>query len=180
MIVVREITEEDWELFRDTRLGALAEAPRAFASTYAQEAAFTERQWRSWIGGRSATFLAYQVPPGPEAVRPVVGGPVVSGPVVSETVPAGLAAVYGEGIAAHLVSMWVRPAARGLGVGEALVEAAASWAHTRDFTSLILWVTESNGPARRLYERCGFVPTGERQPLPSDPTLPEIKMSRTI
>jgi len=60
------------------------------------------------------------------------------------------------------------------------VEAAFCWAKARGFASLILWVTESNGPARRLYERCGFAATGERQPLPSDPTLPEIQMSRTI
>ncbi len=76
--------------------------------------------------------------------------------------------------------MWVRPPARGLGVGEALVEAAASWARARDFGSLSLWVTESNAPARRLYERCGFTTTGESQPLPSDPALPEIRMSRTL
>jgi hypothetical protein len=30
--------------------------------------------------------------------------------------------------------------------------------------------------ARALYERCGFSPTGERQPLPSDPGLDEIGM----
>ena len=88
--------------------------------------------------------------------------------------------VYVEDGAADLVSMWVRPSARGLGVGEALVEAAASWARARDFGSLSLWVTESNAPARRLYERCGFTPTGESQPLPSDPALPEIRMSRAL
>jgi ribosomal protein S18 acetylase RimI-like enzyme len=76
--------------------------------------------------------------------------------------------------------MWVRPSARGLGVGEALVEAAAAWAKTRDFRSLSLWVTESNAPAVRLYERLGFTPTGERQPLPSDPALAEIRMSREL
>jgi ribosomal protein S18 acetylase RimI-like enzyme len=93
-------------------------------------------------------------------------------------VPAGLAGVYVEDGAADLVSMWVRPSARGLGVGEALVAAAAAWAKANGFGSLFLWVTESNAPARRLYERCGFSPTGESQPLPSDPGLTEIRMSR--
>jgi RimJ/RimL family protein N-acetyltransferase len=45
---------------------------------------------------------------------------------------------------------------------------------------MFLWVTESNAPARRLYERCGFTPTGDRQPLPSDPSLPEIRMRRAL
>jgi ribosomal protein S18 acetylase RimI-like enzyme len=43
-----------------------------------------------------------------------------------------------------------------------------------------LWVTETNPHARALYERLGFTPTGERQPLPSDPSIGEIAMSRTL
>jgi len=79
-----------------------------------------------------------------------------------------------------VVSMWVRPTARGRAVGEALIEATAGWARAREHAALLLWVTESNAPARRLYERCGFALTGERQPLPSDPTLPEVRMSRPL
>jgi ribosomal protein S18 acetylase RimI-like enzyme len=76
--------------------------------------------------------------------------------------------------------MWVRPAARGQKVGEALVEAAADWARHRGFGVLHLGVTESNAAARRLYERCGFTVTGERQPLPSDPALSVIDMRRVL
>ena len=81
---------------------------------------------------------------------------------------------------ADLVSMWVRPGGRGQGVGEALVEAAAGWARARGFGTLFLWVTESNAPAMRLYERCGFAVTGELQPLPWDPAVAEIRMSRAL
>lgn len=160
MLEVREITVDDWELLRDVRLTALAEAPQAFGSTHAGEAAFTEEQWRGRITERSVTFFAQEDSPG--------------------SLPVGLTAVYVEDGNANLVSMWVRPSGRGLGVGEALVEAAASWAKAHDCPSLFLWVTESNAPAMKLYERCGFTPTGERQPLPSDPTLPEIRMGRTL
>ena len=160
MVLVREITADDWELMRDVRLAALAEAPYAFGSTYAREAAFTEERWRGRISERSVTFLAHEE--------------------TGDAAPAGLAGVYVEDGGAELVSMWVRPSARGLGVGEALVGAAASWAKTRDFGSLSLWVTESNAPAVRLYERLGFGPTGERQPLPSDPALAEIRMRREL
>ena len=76
--------------------------------------------------------------------------------------------------------MWVRPSARGHGVGETLIEATADWAKARDHAWLLLWVTESNTPARKLYDRCGFALTGERQPLPSDPTLPEVRMRRPL
>ncbi|HEY6492767.1 MAG TPA: GNAT family N-acetyltransferase [Trebonia sp.] len=159
MVLVREIKADEWELMRDVRLTALAEAPDAFGSSYAREVDFTEAQWRGRTSDRSVTFLAYGA---------------------ADPTPAGLAGVYAADAAADLVSMWVRPSARGLGVGEALVSAAVSWAKTRSFDRLFLWVTEANAPARRLYERCGFTPTGERQPLPSNPALPEIRMSRAL
>jgi GNAT superfamily N-acetyltransferase len=159
MVMVRELAAGDWELLRDVRLAALSEAPYAFGSTYAREVAFTEEQWRARILNRGVTFFGF---------------------LADVTEPAGVGGVYtGDGVA-DLVSMWVRPSARGRGVGEALVEAAAAWAKTRDYDTLSLWVTESNTPARGLYERCGFTPTGEYQPLPSDPTLREIQLSRPL
>ena len=160
MVLVREVTLDDWETLRDVRLAALREAPSAFGSTYGREVAFTQEQWRDRIlSDRSVTFFAYR----PES-----------------PVPAGLAGVYVADGVADVVSMWVRPSARGRAVGEALIEATADWARARDHAALLLWVTESNAPARRLYERCGFAPTGERQPLPSDPTLPEVRMRRLL
>ena len=189
MILVREVTADDWELMRDVRLAALSEAPYAFGSTYAREAAFTEENWRGRIGGRSVTLFAFAEPDDAAPAGTVLADTVLAGTladtgpadtVLAGTGPAGLAGVYVKDGAADLVSMWVRPSARGLGAGQALVEAAASWAKARGFGSLSLWVTESNAPARRLYERCGFSPTGEGQPLPSDPALPEIRMSRAL
>jgi GNAT superfamily N-acetyltransferase len=76
--------------------------------------------------------------------------------------------------------MYVRPRARGRGVGEALIATVIDWAAARNATFVHLWVTEPNKPARLLYERCGFTPTGERQPLPSNPALGEIAMSRRL
>ena len=159
MVVVRELVSDDWELLRGVRLAALSEAPYAFGSTYAREAAFTEAQWRDRILSRGVTFLGFLADAGE---------------------PAGVSGVYTADGVADLVSMWVRPSARGRGVGESLIEAAAGWAKDRGYDTLYLWVTESNGPARRLYERYGFTPTGERQPLPSDPALSEVQMSRPL
>jgi len=159
MVMVREVKADEWELVRDVRLAALHEAPYAFGSSYAREALFTEEQWRGRFSSRSVTFLA-ELPDGAE--------------------PVGLAGVYEDDGMADLVSMWVRPTARGLGVGAALVTAAADWAKARDHDTLYLWVTESNEAARRLYERCGFTATGDTQPLPSDLALQEIRMRRAL
>jgi len=160
MVEVREVGPDDWLIMRDVRLAALRDAPYAFASTYAREAQLTEDEWRRRASGRNS-FLAY---------LPELGA-----------VPAGIAAGIEDGPGAfELVSMWVRPQARGRTAGSALITAVVDWARARGACALHLWVTENNKPARRLYERCGFTPTGERQPLPSDPRLAEIGMTRPL
>ena len=160
MIEIREVGADAWQAMRDVRLAALQDAPQAFASTYEREAVFTEADWQRRIVGGGG-FLAY---------APEFG-----------TAPAGIAG--GFEIASgtiELVSMWVSPQARGHGIGRALVQAVVGWAQARDATRVHLWVTENNGHARLLYERCGFQATAERQPLPSDPEVTEIGMARPL
>ena len=166
MVEVRETVMPDWPALRDIRLAALRDAPEAFSSTYAEQVNFGPEQWQQRIA-RGGTFLAFL--------------PGIGGPGLSPTEPAGMAGGYQEapGVA-ELISMFVRPQARGHGVGEALIDAVIGWALAHDAASVHLWVTETNVPARRLYERCGFTPTGERQPLPSKPALDEIAMSRPL
>ncbi|HZR49510.1 MAG TPA: GNAT family N-acetyltransferase [Streptosporangiaceae bacterium] len=161
MVLVRKAVPGDWEALRDIRLAALRDAPDAFGSTYAEQARFTQDDWLNRIAGDS-TFLAY-----------------LDG---DDSEPAGLSGGYRDDDGSyHLVSMWVHSRARGHGVGEALIDAVANWARKQpNAAALHLWVTETNKHARRLYERCGFVATGERQPLPSNPSLEEIAMSRPL
>jgi ribosomal-protein-alanine N-acetyltransferase len=52
--------------------------------------------------------------------------------------------------------MWVDPAARGTGVGRALLEAVQAWGSSWGAKEIVLWVFESNRPAIRLYETSGF------------------------
>ena len=161
MVLVRKAVPGDWQALRDVRLAALQDAPDAFGSTYAEQARFTEEDWQRRIAGDS-TFLAF-----------------LDG---EDREPVGLSGGYRDDDGSyHLVSMWVHSRGRGQGVGETLINAVTDWARTQpEATALYLWVTEDNKPARGLYERCGFVPTGKRQPLPSNPALDEIAMSRPL
>ncbi|REF37074.1 GNAT family N-acetyltransferase [Thermasporomyces composti] len=159
----RLLGPDDWRELRAVRLEALRESPWAFGSTYARESAFTEADWRRRLSAGGATFLAYRDDDPATAVG-------ISGGFFEESTPD----------TAELVSMWVRPEARGSGVADALVRAVLDWAVARGAARVHLWVTATNERARRFYERLGFVPTDERQPLPSDPTLDEIGMVRPL
>ena len=159
MVLVRETVIDDWQALRDIRLEGLRDHPSAFGSTYAQDAAQDEAHWRRRSSGGNL-FFAYL-------------------PEMSE--PAGLAGGYREDrFTVELVSMYLRPWARGQRVGDALVARVIGWAGAGQATSAHLWVTETNTRARALYQRCGFALTGERQPLPSDPSIAEVAMARPL
>jgi len=66
---------------------------------------------------------------------------------------------------AHLYQMWVDPAARGKGVGRALLAEAIAWARSKGADHVRLGVTVAESPAMRLYESHGFYPVGDAQPL---------------
>jgi GNAT superfamily N-acetyltransferase len=109
MVLVRETVDGDWQALRDIRLEGLREAPAAFGSRYETEALRGEEHWRQRIA-RGGTFLAYV-------------------PEVSASEPAGLIGGYQlDPGTVELVSMYVRPRARGRGVGEALVATVIDWA----------------------------------------------------
>ena len=148
---------EDWERVRDVRIRALTDAPFAFGSRLEQEQERPEAFWRSRLQSQAAaTFLAIHR---------------------YETVGLVRTFVEPEDVTtAELVSMWVAPHARGQGVGRHLVAAVINWARDHNATSVQLWVTEANAAARRLYESCGFVLSGGRQKLPSNPLLSEVAM----
>jgi ribosomal protein S18 acetylase RimI-like enzyme len=59
----------------------------------------------------------------------------------------------------NLHDLAVRSDMRGAGVGQALLAAVASKAHALGCCKVTLEVREDNAPARRLYERTGFVDT---------------------
>lgn len=159
-VVVRRVGPDDWRFWREARLAALADAPEAFSSTLAREQRFDEATWRQRLapetGVRAMAYLGEQ--------------------------EAGIVGTYLPEDAEHpeLVSMWVRPAARGSGVADALVAEVVAWARERRHSEIRLWVVDNNEAARRLYLRHGFALTGETMPYPHDPRLCEQRMVRPL
>jgi len=77
-------------------------------------------------------------------------------------------------------AMWVRPSARAVGIGSALLTAALDWAISREVRQAELWVTESNAAAVSLYERYGFRRTTETQALRTRSDVTVRKMQAAI
>lgn len=162
---MRQIRADEGAVLKRVRLAALLESPSAFGSSYAAEADSSDDHWASRAvlgaaGDPSVTFFA-------------VDGDSVVGLVAGYRRPDVPSSV-------ELVSMWVSPAHRGAGVGRQLVDAVIAWAGRAGATTVELWVTRGNDDAVRMYEAAGFQPTGDHQPLPSDPCKDELRMRRPV
>jgi GNAT superfamily N-acetyltransferase len=70
---------------------------------------------------------------------------------------------YYGGPCGHIGDVVVAPAARGKGVGTALIAAGERWARERGYRLLTLNVFLDNEGARALYEELGFRPETVRQ-----------------
>lgn len=148
-VEVRRLSADDWRTWRTVRLAALADAPYAFGSTLAREEAYDEARWRQWLAPENlaAVALVDGEPLGAiGGIRPDPAGPPM------------------------LVAMWVSPKLRGRGAGDLLIAEVLAWARERGHRQVVLRVAEGNDAARKLFVRHGFVPTGQREPLESDPS----------
>lgn len=150
----------DWQAYRAVRLAMLEESPEAFGSTLAEGRRLDEQAWRRRLED-NVVFVAR------------LGGEAVGSAMYSDW----RATVPGE---AFLVGMWLAPAARGSGAAERLVRAVLSEAAARDRVRVLLDVVDTNTAARRLYERCGFVPTGVSAPYPHDSARTEVQMEHRL
>ena len=152
-VIVRETTADDWACWRDLRLRALLDTPTAFGSTHEREAAFTEDDWRGRTGGPAHAAARGDGSAGPALLAFVGGVPVGMGGGFRD-LPGWL----------HVVAMWTEPAWRGHGAGRAVLEQLKGWSAARGLR-VHLDVETTNLGARLLYERAGFVATGETRPL---------------
>jgi ribosomal protein S18 acetylase RimI-like enzyme len=159
MVHLRVLTTSDWALWREVRLAALSEAPHAFKAGLEVWHNGGEERWRE----RFAMPATY-------SIIALLDGRTV-----------GMAAgLPGDGGACELRSVWVSPQARGRGVGDQLLAAVEGWARQRGAATLKLAVLPGNEPAVALYQRNGFVDTGELGELLSDGVTRERLMVKAL
>lgn len=135
-VSVRRLSPDDAVLFREIRLEGLRSDPDAFASTFEEESG----KKLSFFADRLAASSVFAAFRGAELLG-IAGFFVQHGPKHRHK--------------GTLWGMYVRPRARGAGIGGRLVEAVIE--HARPRVELVqLSVISENRAARRLYERFGF------------------------
>ena len=155
---LRTLTPDDWMIFRDTRLRALADSPDAFGVTLDEARDQPESLWRSRVGSPGPTLVAF------EEDRPVAMGGVFAPPDEEH---------------AYIWGMWTAPESRGRGHAVRILDALVEWCDEHDL-DVLLHVTEGNDAARRIYVTRGFRPTGESRLLRdgSDLHCEELRLAR--
>jgi ribosomal protein S18 acetylase RimI-like enzyme len=160
MIDLHVLTPDDWPVWRELRLRALAEAPYAFGSKLAdwQGAGDREQRWRDrlmWKGAHNVVGLLDARPAGMASGMPADDGSV------------------------ELISMWVAPEGRGRGLGEALVGEVERWAGSTGADRFVLAVVASNARALAFYRRLGFIEKG-MLPRESEDEALELRMEKPL
>lgn len=161
MISIRPVQTHEWRTYQTLRLSALRDSPDAFGSTYGLEITHPEHFWQERIQAACASEA--------DCVLFALKEGQACGLIwckLSDSEP-GLADIY---------QMWVAPSARGLRAGYGLLDAAVTWAKSRQVVCVRLGVTQNNEAAVRLYTNYGFVPNGEVEPLRDGSPL----MSQTL
>lgn len=78
----------------------------------------------------------------------------------------------------HISMVFVDPGYWGSGIGGALVRALQAPPAGRAWTRLSVWTRSDNRRARRLYESCGFVDTGDRAALHEGDQISRLEWRR--
>jgi ribosomal protein S18 acetylase RimI-like enzyme len=143
MLTIRRLVPADAAAHRALMLGAYRDHPEAFTSTLAEREPLPLAWWAARMAEGEAPL---------ELVVGAFDAELLLG-------AAGLACETRERLRhkATLFGMVVAPAARGRGVGRAIVDAVLDEARRRPALRLVqLTVSEGNAAAEALYRRCGF------------------------
>lgn len=151
---------EHWPLVREIRLRALSADPAAFCQTWDAESQYPKERWLNRVRA-VAWFLA-----------------------LDDGEPVGVVASRREADSPEdereLQSLWVHADYRGQGTAQELANAVFEWARADGATVVTLFVDPFNTAAISLYEQLGFVDSGARWPIDSDPAHSWIKMARDL
>ncbi|MCE1179774.1 MAG: GNAT family N-acetyltransferase [Micrococcales bacterium] len=177
-IRVRQLADDEWELYREVRLASLKESPDAFADTYEHEEGLGEEVWHDRMR-RCRRFVAEDgkeiagVVSLADSLRPVsqLDDPELDhdvDPDLDDAHHRGELSLDGVEEGEHVgevFGLWVTAAHRGKGASRRLMRKAAKTAQDLEKTHLAYWVGSDNGRAVAFASGLGFLPTDSRRPM---------------
>ena len=162
-IAVRRVRGRDWRELKLCRLRALLLDPAAFGTSLTESAELPDRHWHDLASrhadGRDRSILLAL---SDEAVVGMIR--------VERESPDDLFGIY---------SLWVDPAHRRQGLAARLLSEAERWACTQGARRAELFVARDADPARSLYQRHGYRPSG-RVDDPRDDGVVEIGLEKLL
>ncbi len=169
MLEIKPLLPHEWPILKQVRLRALADAPEAFSTTLAQAQDYTDTDWQE----RARRFA--HPPPAAARIAYLSNTPCGMMTCYPASPQTPLAAPIAE-----LTAVWVDPAARGQGAGEALAASIVTWAVTQNIRTLQAWVMEDNPRALAFYKKVGFAETSQRLLEPTDPPRYALLLTRLV
>jgi ribosomal protein S18 acetylase RimI-like enzyme len=151
------LAESEWHILREARLTALKESPRCFLSNYEKELGYEQKRWREEFSRGEWTIATKE-------------GDLIDGL---------MGATCSDDISSnerYLEYLWILPGSRRSGLATRLIHNVLGRLSASGIITAWLWILDGNEPARRLYEKFGFVSTNERQQLKADPLRYEERM----
>jgi ribosomal protein S18 acetylase RimI-like enzyme len=161
---IRRVRKEDGQLLREIAIRMYSDSPDAFSETLEEAKQRTAEQWDS-----RAKWLAES--------------PDVMGLIAFiDSWPCGFVmGLVGRYInrsmdweckdRVTIARTWVDPKVRRKGIANELTDTVKEWAIEKGIKLLELQVTENNEAAKSFYKKLGFIDTGHREPLNSNPKL---------
>ncbi|NND03091.1 MAG: GNAT family N-acetyltransferase [Acidimicrobiia bacterium] len=164
MVSVRTLAAGEWKAWRRLRLQALADSPDSFRPTLDAERATSDSEWQEIVAStaehpRGNLWIAERA---------------------EEDVAMAFATIDEDFTILRVGAMWVVPAVRRLGIGDALLAAAIDWGKASGANRAELWVTEANAPAVAFYDSHGFQPTPETDVLREGSELIVRKLAKDL
>lgn len=165
-IEVRRIRSDEWERIKAIRLAALAESPTAFITTVGEALEHPDEFWieRATSGAAGDTQVTVLAVQGRRTVGMAIGLRRSKPPL--DVVP--------------VVSVFVEPAVRRLGVGGELMDGVEQWATSLGAATSSLWVVEENVRAQQFYEARGYTATVDRQKIRVPPERWERRYEKRL
>lgn len=141
-LLIKRISDTDWETYKSLRLESLKLAPEAFGSKYSDNILIYDEEWKKRVSrfassSEACNFIAW-----------INGTAAGMETCIKEKQPS-------------MFQMWVNPLHRKQGIAEKLVLHLQQWIKDQGQNLLVCSVYKSNKAALDLYLRLGFSQTHE-------------------